>query len=314
MRIKSLHEDLRQFLFALGLEFPVMGELFFVCKPSAQAYEWLTARVAQSHLFDTLNEAIDHATASSGDVILVAPGHTESVAAAAGIVFDVAGLRCIGLGEGSMRPTITFTATASDMDVTGAGTYLKNLLFVSGVDNLTAPIHLAGADITLKDIETRDNVATIHTDDFILTTDACDRLRLLDWVHRAGAGKTGAQTAISLVGGDGVVIIPKYIDGDFATACIENATTASDPLEIFGRASWPAYLRTRNSADVITACKSDTKGRQGPFLNARVKDNAANVTEAFVGADMEFFQPINIVNADGESSLQTNITATVDEV
>ena len=34
--------------------------------------------------------------------------------------------------------------------------------------------------------------------------------------------------------------------------------------------------------------------------------------EAFVGADMEFFQPINIVNADGQSSMQTNITASTD--
>ncbi len=289
------------------------GEVHWVAKASSQAYTQLLGKVEDSKLHTTIDAAINACTANRGDLILVAPGHTEDVVAAGGIDFDVAGLTCIGLGHGANRPTITIkTATSADVDIAAASTYIQNLVFVNGIDNLAHGLHITAADCTLVDIETRDNNSSYHCDDFILTSDAADRLQILDWVHRANGGKTGAQTAISIVGGDDIIIIPKWIDGDFATACIENVTTACDNLQIFGRASWPAYLRTRNAADVIVTCVATTKGRIGPFINARLQDDAANITEAFVGADMEFFQPINIVNADGESSMQTNITASTD--
>jgi hypothetical protein len=43
-----------------------------------------------------------------------------------------------------------------------------------------------------------------------------------------------------------------------------------------------------------------------------LQDNAANITEALVGAAMQFMQPINLVNLAGESSMQTNIAASTD--
>jgi hypothetical protein len=63
---------------------------------------------------------------------------------------------------------------------------------------------------------------------------------------------------------------------------------------------------------VIFTAVATTTGNVGPNISARLADNAANVTEAFVGADMQFFQPIRIVNLDGESSIETNITASTD--
>lgn len=263
--------------------------------------------------FASLDFAVGKCTANNGDVIMVKPGHSETLSSAGALDLDVAGITVVGMGNGEDRPQFTFdTAITADMDVDAANITLVNLVFVNGIDNLTAPIDVNSADFAMIDCETRDNDSNFHCDDFILTDDNADRLHIEGWVHRANGGKTGAQTAISIVGGDDHVIIPKWIDGDFATACIENVTTACDNLQIFGRADFPAYLRTRNSADVIVACAATTKGRVGPFLNARLQDNAANITEAFVGADMEFFQPINIVNADGESSMETNITASTD--
>lgn len=263
--------------------------------------------------FVTLDFAVGRCTANNGDIIFVMPGHSETLSAAAALDLDVAGITVIGLGNGEDRPKFTFdTAITADMDVDAANITLHNLIFINGIDNLTAPIDVNAADFSMINCETRDNNSSFHCDDFIQTVAAADRLYIEGWVHRANGGKTGAQTAISIVGGDDHVIIPHWIDGDFATACIENVTTACDSLQIFGDARFPAYLRTRNSADVIVTCVATTKGRVGPFINARLKDNAVNITEAFVGADMEFFQPINIVNLDGESSMQTNITASTD--
>lgn len=263
--------------------------------------------------YTTIDEAIGKCTANNGDYIIVKPGHTETVSAASGIDFDVAGITVIGLGSGSDRPTVTFgTAITADVDIDAANVTLVNLLFVNGIDNLTAPIDVNAANFRMIGCETRDNDSNYHCDDFILTDANADGMIIEDWVHDAYGGKTGAQTALSIVGGNNIVVIPKWVVGDFATAAIENVTTAAVNLQVFGRGDYPAYLRTQNDADVIFTAVATATGRVGPNLNARLNQDAANITEAFVGADMEFFQPVNIVNADGESSMQCNITATTD--
>lgn len=258
----------------------------------------------------SIDAAVGKCTASRGDVIMVMPGHVETVTAAAGLALDVAGIALVGLGHGSLRPQINFTtAVGADMDVDAANITMVNFLFTGGIDALTGPIDINAADFAMIDCETRD--VTGQATDFIVTDANADRLYIEGWVHR-GSSSSGAESAISIVGGDNITIIPKFIDGHFGTAAIENVTTAATNLQVFGSGSYPAYLRTRNAADVIFTAVATTTGRVGPFLNARLQDDAANITEAFVGADMEFFQPINIVNADGQSSMQTNITASTD--
>lgn len=260
--------------------------------------------------FSTIDYAVGRCTANNGDVIMVKPGHVETVTAAAGLDLDVAGITIVGLGNGSDRPTVNFTtATSADMDVDAANITMINFLFTGGIDALAGPIDVNAADFAMIDCETRD--VTGQATDFIVTDANADRLYIEGWVHR-GAAAAGADTAITIVGGDNITIIPKFIDGNFAVAAIENVTTAAVNLQVFGSAMYPAYIRTRNAADVIFTAAAATTGRVGPFVNARLQDNAANITEAFVGAAMEFFQPINIVNADGESSMETNITASTD--
>ena len=260
----------------------------------------------------TLDAAINECAADEAATIYLMPNHAETLSSASALTLDVAGVKVIGLGWGAARPTFTFdTAITASLVISAANVWLENIIFANGFDNMTAPINIQAADCTFVDVETRDNDSNYHCDDFILTTDAADRLRIFNWVHRANGGKTGPQTAISIVGGEDIEIQPKLIDGDFATACIEQLTTAGS-LHVYGSADEPAYLRTRNSADVIVTCKSDTQGHIGPFINARVKDHAANITEAFVGADISFFQPIYIVNLDGERGMETNITASTD--
>lgn len=269
-----------------------------------------TYKGTRKHPFGTIDYAVGRCTANKGDIIMVAPGHTETITAAAGLALDVAGITLIGLGNGSNRPTIDFTtAVGADMDVDAANITMVNFLFTGGIDALTGPIDINAADFSLIGCETRD--VTGQATDWIVTDANADRLVIDGHVHR-GAAAAGADTWITIVGGDDITIIPAFIDGNFGTAAIENVTTAAVNLQVFGSASYPAYIRTRNSADVIFTAVATTTGRVGPFLNARLADDAANITEAFVGADMEFFQPINIVNADGQSSMQTNITASTD--
>lgn len=256
--------------------------------------------------------AINECAANEAAVIYLMPNHTETISSASAITCDIAGVKTIGLGWGASRPTFTFdTAITASIVVSAANVWWENIIFVNGFDNMTAPINIQAADFTALNVETRDNNASYHADDFILSTDAADRMKWLNWVHHANGGKTGAQTAISIVGGEDVEINPSYVDGDFAAGCIEQLTTAGS-IYIYGSSENPAYLRTRNSADILVDVKDDTKGYCGPHLYGRVNDDADVITEAYQGADLSFFQPCYVVNADGQRGLKTDITASTD--
>lgn len=261
--------------------------------------------------FDDLEAALasGDVVANRGDVILLAPGHTETVTAAGGITLDIAGVSVIGLGRGSLRPTINFTtAVGASFLITAANTSVENVLFTGGIDALTNPIHVQAADVLLKDIETRD--VTGQATDFIVTTAAADRLRIDGWKH-VGAVAAGAATALSIVGGDNIEVDNFDIDGNFSVAAIENVTTAATNLKIGVNSRRMNLARTRNAADVTITLVATTTGYVDNVFS-RLQDNAANVTECLVGADMQFGLNLPVVNADGEQALQWNGTATTD--
>jgi hypothetical protein len=259
--------------------------------------------------FASIDYAVGTCTANKGDIIMVKAGHTETVTAAAGLDLDVAGIAIIGLGTGSNRPTINFTTVVgADMDVDAANITVMNLLFTGGIDALTGPIDVNAADFSMINCETRD--VTGQATDFIVTDANASRFLISNWKH-AGAAAAGADTAISIVGGDDWVIEDFWIYGNFAVAAIENVTTAANRVRIGGGVK-PSFIWTENSADVAVTMVAASTGFVGPNINAMLQDNAANITEAFVGAAMQFMQPINICNLAGESSMQTNITASTD--
>jgi hypothetical protein len=128
----------------------------------------------------TIEAAIGKCTANNGDIIWVAPGHTETISAAAGIVFDVAGVTVIGLGNGTLRPKIVLgTATTADIDVTAANVTIRNVVFEANFADIAVCIDLDATDFTLEDCEFKDSAADknfvvyIDCDD---TNNACDRL------------------------------------------------------------------------------------------------------------------------------------------
>ena len=83
--------------------------------------------------FSTVDYAIGRCTSGRGDVIAVMPGHAETIATAAAILSDVAGVAIVGLGSGASRPTFTWSAVASTWSVTVANTSFVNLNFISSM-------------------------------------------------------------------------------------------------------------------------------------------------------------------------------------
>lgn len=288
---------------------PVVGQGV----PIARAYRFVCSTYGSNgnegtleSPYATIDYAIGKCTASRGDTIIVMPGHTETVTAAGGIALDVAGVNIIGIGEGSIRPTVNFTTVVgASMTISAANCLVKNILFTGGIDALTNPISISAADVTLDGCEWRD--VTGQATDVILTTAAANRLKIVNHRHD-GATAAGGASAIAIVGGDRIRIENCRFDGNFSVGCIDIRTTATTDLEVT-----KVWARTRNAADIfLVDTITASTGMIGPDIHVFVNDHAANVTEALTGATMVYFQPINIVNLAGEVAMQTNIPATTD--
>jgi len=290
--------------------FPTTGKVFFVGSTTANARDDVSHGTRPDNPFATIDYAVGRTTANKGDVIVVLPGHVETVSAAAGLALDVAGISVIGLGWGASRPTVNIgTATSATVTISAASVLVRNLVFVTTLDAVVTAIAISAADVQLIDIETRDTSAT-QCVDFISTTAAADRLRISGWTHRGDAA-AGADTAITIVGGAGITIENFWIDGNFAVAAIENVTTAATNLTV-GGGPRPNYIRNRNSNDVAVTLAAATTGNIGPGLYVRLADDAANITEALVGAAAQFYAPLLIANANNEQGFAWNGTTSAD--
>lgn len=253
----------------------------------------------------SIDYAVGLCTANKKDRIVVMPGHTETVASAAALALDVAGIEVIGLGNGSNRPTVNVTATGGYVGISAANVKVSNILFTGGVDAITKVISISAADVLIENCEYRD--VTGQCTDCILTTAAADRLRVSGFRYD-GDSSAGTNAAIAIVGGDRIRIENSQFDGNFAVGVVDVRTTATTDLEITN-----VVARTRNAADIfLVDTITGSTGMIGPNLYLRLNDNAANITEACTGATFVYLQPISIVNLAGESSMFTNITASTD--
>lgn len=67
----------------------------------------------------TIDAANNLCTANAGDLILVAPGHTETLTAT-DITLDIAGVTVLGLGSGSLRPTLSMNNALAEVSSVSA--------------------------------------------------------------------------------------------------------------------------------------------------------------------------------------------------
>jgi hypothetical protein len=116
--------------------------------------------------FATIQKAVDSATASRGDIVFVKPGHAETIADATTLTLNKAGVAVIGLGLGSSRPTLTFTAAAANIPVTAANVTVYNLLHVANFADVVSAYTATGTatptDLTLDSNEFRDTSSILN--------------------------------------------------------------------------------------------------------------------------------------------------------
>lgn len=129
--------------------------------------------------FSTIDYAVGQCVAGRGDIIFVKPGHAETIAAAAGIALDVAGITLVGLGKGASRPTLTWSTAASTITVAASNITVHNFLFI-------------GAMATTFTVTAFNNANAVVANDF--TIDSCE-FRDQDATHGFIACVTSGTTA-----------------------------------------------------------------------------------------------------------------------
>lgn len=134
------------------------GRIFWVIKTTKTnygafvkdhpAYKSADGVVTVASVYNTIDDAIGACTASQGDRIFVCEGHTEAITSGS-IALDIAGVSIIGLGSGALKPTLTFGATDSKINVTAANGTFQNFRFTAGIgDVVTAVLHATAAQNT----------------------------------------------------------------------------------------------------------------------------------------------------------------------
>lgn len=151
--------------------------------------------------FSTVAAALDSGNLASGDIVIVAAGHTESITAAAGWDCDTAGVTIRGLGTGDLRPTITLsTANTADIDIDAANVTFDNLVFVANFLDIAGAIDVNASGFTARNCEFRDTSTILNALIWILgaTADTSERITVENCeFYNVGAANTHA---ISLPG------------------------------------------------------------------------------------------------------------------
>lgn len=96
--------------------------------------------------FSTIDYAIGKCTASRGDVIMVMPGHAENISAASGLTSDVAGVALVGLGTGTLRPKLSFTAAAATHVISAANCSFYNIQWEANFADVATGLDVSGVD------------------------------------------------------------------------------------------------------------------------------------------------------------------------
>lgn len=247
------------------------GKVFMVAKSAAAGRQIL------QELFDidpeginryaaTVDAAIGYTAAARGDVILIAPGHTETIATAAAVAQDVAGVSIFGLGQGNNRPVFTFSATGATWAISADNCALKNIIGVPSVDSVVNPFNVTGDNPAL-DIEWQDASTSVEALRAIRLDTANNAVVKLKYLGFTGGDATA--NAIRIDDCDNVRIEIDVFGRVDATGWVEMVDVASTNVYVNGKTFCQAVTNgSRNVIDTIT----------GSSWFAEIKDMSAGAS------------------------------------
>lgn len=268
---------------------PTTGSVFFVHSSGSNGNDGKSPDAPVA----TIDYAVGLCTANKGDLIIVMPGHAEAVTSTS-LAVDVAGISIIGLGRGSLRPTLTFSATSSIITVSATNCLLQNLVLVGNVDNIVTGISLtATADgAILRDIEMKDGAANKEFLVGIAIAAACDDVTIEGFRFYGLAG--GATGAIEAAGAaNRFKLLRSYIRGQFSSQTVDLAAAASTDIEI----GWNTIINIDTGAGLGVVAHASSTGFAHDNRITNLKDTVAGIS----GAGLAFAENYcsNALNASG---------------
>jgi hypothetical protein len=280
----------------------VAGQAFYVDNTngsnSNSGKEW-------DHAFSTLNYAISKCSDDAGDVIYIAPWHTEAIedtGTASGattdeVVIDKCGIQIIGLGNGSLRPTFTLSgATDAAFVVTAATTniVLDNVILISGIADCAAGLTLTGTSdgATIQNCEFRSGLGgSLELVNAITIAADCDNVSIIDSNFFTEAGN--AATAVICAGGsDNLRIERCWMQGTYSTAALKASAAKSTDMLLL-------HSVFCNQGQYTVNLKTDCTG---VIAYCRVA-GTTSIADALVGTDAMYCCENYVTGEDGGSGL-----------
>ena len=251
------------------------GNVFFVDSAAPAASDTAGFGTTPDAPFATIDFAIGQCTANQGDVILVLPGHAESINTAGGITCDKAGVSIIGLGQGEDRPTITVGTSldTSTILVSAADVRLANLIIQPGNDGVDVLIDINADGCIVEDCEIRSDEANAYQFDTGIDingggANAADRCIIRR--NKITSIAAGAVQGIEIGAVQaGTRIEDNWIEGDYSVAAIHSASILTNSLIARD------YLHNVNAADF---CIELSAAATGLLVDNRFYADAAATT------------------------------------
>ena len=204
------------------------------------------------HPLATIDTAVGKCTASKGDIILVMPGHNESITAATSLVVDVAGVSIIGLGVGNTRPTLDFDNTAGSIEMDAANTRLSNVVLVASVSAVVVGINVDADNVQIDNIRTTWEATG---DDFVtmIDVDAVDYAVVVNNELFSEPAVAGAAEAIRLDDTHNTVVTGNKIIGTFSDAPIIGEGALGNDCVIAENYLYNADTSVNNGVEITVA-------------------------------------------------------------
>lgn len=265
---------------------PYASQIRVIGKPNPFGNTWFVSSVTGSNAnagtgadipFASLATAL--AAAAAGDTIVLGPGHAEAPTTA--FTISLAGLTIVGIGSGSLKPTITVTGAVDGLNITGANVVIDNIHFAApATDEATSMINIAAAGVTLSRISGIGSGSSKNFVDCITIASGADDLTI------NGLKIFNTNTAVnSFISIEAAVarleLLNVFCFGDVATAGIIDAATATQ-LHFFNvvvgvvGTTKPAATLDSNPTGLIENCKFS-----GTHATLATNGNLGNATRLF---------------------------------
>lgn len=159
--------------------------------------------------------------ANRGDIIVVLPGHDESITAGS-LNLSTAGIRVFGFGNGSLMPKLSYDISTGTVIVTGNDIVIDGIWFMSSVTAVVNGLIISGADdVVVRNCRFVSEGDALTVDEFntaIMVRSTSDRTMIDDcWFNARAAG---AVNAVSLGSVSGFRMKNTTIFGNYSAACV----------------------------------------------------------------------------------------------